>query len=168
MKFDLTNSITNTSYFCLYRQGYLKIDNDKGRTHELGQSTVKCMRGILYCWMKQSYKIEKFKLSQIPDNTLHTKFTIRNGNEIEDKDLWSFTNRLYFTISTLFGTNDIIRIYKLFTRQMKYRLYKILYFVLNVLIEHLITVFGNVEVNIIITNVNCMRGIFFTVKLPLV
>jgi phosphorylase kinase alpha/beta subunit len=68
------------------RQCYSKIDNDQGRTNELGQSAVKCMRGILFCWMKQSSKVEKFKLNQSPENALHTKFTIRNGNEIEDKE----------------------------------------------------------------------------------
>jgi phosphorylase kinase alpha/beta subunit len=36
--------------------------------------------------MKQSSKVEKFKLNQSPENALHTKFTIRNGNEIEDKE----------------------------------------------------------------------------------
>lgn len=66
------------------RQCYSKIDYDQGRTHELGQCAVKCMRGILFCWMKQSSKIEKFKLSQSPENALHTKFKILNGNEIDD------------------------------------------------------------------------------------
>ena len=39
------------------RQCYSKIDNDQGRTHELGQAAVKCMRGILTCWMKQAKKV---------------------------------------------------------------------------------------------------------------
>ena len=36
--------------------------------------------------MKQASKIEKFKLNQSPENALHTKFKILNGNEIEDKE----------------------------------------------------------------------------------
>ena len=39
------------------RQCYCKIDNDQGRAHELGQAAVKCMRGILSCWMKQAQKV---------------------------------------------------------------------------------------------------------------
>ena len=39
------------------RQCYCKIDNDQGRAHELGQAAVKCMRGILNCWMKQTKKV---------------------------------------------------------------------------------------------------------------
>ena len=40
------------------RQCYYKIDNDQGRAHELGQAAVKCMRGILNCWMRQAQKVE--------------------------------------------------------------------------------------------------------------
>ncbi len=41
------------------RQCYCKIDNDQGRAHELGQAAVKCMRGILDCWMKQAKKVDQ-------------------------------------------------------------------------------------------------------------
>ena len=34
-----------------------RIDDDKGRTHELAQSAVKCMRGILACWIRQADKV---------------------------------------------------------------------------------------------------------------
>ena len=39
-------------YICFRR-----IDDDKGKTYELGQSAVKCMRGILACWLKQADKV---------------------------------------------------------------------------------------------------------------
>ena len=32
------------------------IGDDKGRTYELEQSAVKCLRGILYCYMRQAKK----------------------------------------------------------------------------------------------------------------
>lgn len=38
---------------------FSKIDNDQGRAHELGQAAVKCMRGILNCWMKQAKKVRQ-------------------------------------------------------------------------------------------------------------
>lgn len=34
-----------------------RIDDDMGRTHELEHSAVKCMRGILYCYMRQADKV---------------------------------------------------------------------------------------------------------------
>ncbi len=34
-----------------------RIDDDKGRTYELAQSAVKCMRGILKCWIRQAEKV---------------------------------------------------------------------------------------------------------------
>ena len=33
------------------------VGDDKGRTHELEQSAVKCMRGILFCYMRQAEKV---------------------------------------------------------------------------------------------------------------
>lgn len=39
---------------CLLRR---RIDDDMGRTHELEHSAIKCMRGIMYCYMRQSDKV---------------------------------------------------------------------------------------------------------------
>ncbi|KTF86965.1 hypothetical protein cypCar_00013399 [Cyprinus carpio] len=36
---------------------YRRIDDDMGRTHELEHSAIKCMRGIMYCYMQQSDKV---------------------------------------------------------------------------------------------------------------
>ncbi|CAF0813582.1 unnamed protein product [Adineta steineri] len=68
------------------RQCYCKIDNDQGRAHELGQAAVKCMRGILDCWMRQAKKIEVFKGEQSPKDALHSKFNVLDGSEVEDAD----------------------------------------------------------------------------------
>ena len=38
-------------------QAYKRIDDDHGRTHELAQVAVKCMRGILFCWLRQAEKV---------------------------------------------------------------------------------------------------------------
>ncbi|XP_064639915.1 phosphorylase b kinase regulatory subunit beta-like isoform X2 [Lineus longissimus] len=66
---------------------YRRIDYDKGRTHELGQTAVKCMRGILHCWMKQADKVEKFKVTQSPKNALHSKFDMITGDPVlRDED----------------------------------------------------------------------------------
>ena len=34
-----------------------QVGDDKGRTHELEQSAVKCMRGLLFCYMRQAQKV---------------------------------------------------------------------------------------------------------------
>jgi len=59
-----------------------RIDDDKGRTHELAQCAVMCMRGILECWLKQADKVEKFKHSQIWKNALHVKFHLVTGDVV--------------------------------------------------------------------------------------
>jgi len=61
---------------------YRHIDDDEGRTHALEQSAIKCMRGILFCYMRQCHKVEQFKKDQRGKNTLHAKFDVLNGNEI--------------------------------------------------------------------------------------
>lgn len=43
-----------------------RIDDDKGHTYELSQSAVKCMRGILSCWLRQADRVcSTFTLSVI-------------------------------------------------------------------------------------------------------
>ncbi|XP_065068893.1 phosphorylase b kinase regulatory subunit beta-like isoform X1 [Rhopilema esculentum] len=61
---------------------YRHIDDDQGRTHALEQSTVKCMRGILFCYMRQCNKVEQFKKDQRWRNTLHAKFHCATGDEV--------------------------------------------------------------------------------------
>jgi phosphorylase kinase alpha/beta subunit len=67
------------------RQCYSKVDDDKGRTYHLGQVAVKAMRGILYCWMRQAHKLEKYKLNPLKENALHCKFDIHTGDELNDE-----------------------------------------------------------------------------------
>ncbi|CAF1332030.1 unnamed protein product [Adineta steineri] len=63
-----------------------KESDSEGRAHELGQAAVKCMRGILICWMNQSKKLEVFKGEQSPKDALHSKFNVIDGSEIEGID----------------------------------------------------------------------------------
>uniref|UniRef100_A0A803XZR0 Phosphorylase b kinase regulatory subunit n=1 Tax=Meleagris gallopavo TaxID=9103 RepID=A0A803XZR0_MELGA len=44
---------------------YRRIDDDKGRTHELEHSAIKCMRGILYCYMRQADKVKYCSVDRI-------------------------------------------------------------------------------------------------------
>ncbi|CAF4964293.1 unnamed protein product, partial [Rotaria magnacalcarata] len=47
---------------------------------------VKCMRGILNCWMKQAKKIEVFKNEQSTKDALHSRFNVLDGSEVEGAD----------------------------------------------------------------------------------
>ncbi|XP_063044513.1 phosphorylase b kinase regulatory subunit beta isoform X1 [Engraulis encrasicolus] len=60
---------------------YRRIDDDMGRTHELEHSAIKCMRGILYCYMRQSDKVEQFKQDPNPSKCLHSVFNLHTGDE---------------------------------------------------------------------------------------
>ncbi|NXV78960.1 KPBB kinase, partial [Atlantisia rogersi] len=59
-----------------------RIDDDKGRTHELEHSAIKCMRGILYCYMRQADKVQQFKQDPKPSECLHSVFSAQTGDEV--------------------------------------------------------------------------------------
>ncbi|KAF6078972.1 phosphorylase kinase regulatory subunit beta [Phyllostomus discolor] len=61
---------------------YRRLDDDQGRTHELEHSAVKCMRGVLYCYMRQADKVQQFKQDPRPTTCLHSIFHVRTGDEL--------------------------------------------------------------------------------------
>jgi len=63
-----------------------RIDDDRGKSYELGQSAVKCMRGILACWIRQADLIECFKKHQCNKFALHSKFNLKNGDVVHSGD----------------------------------------------------------------------------------
>ncbi|KAM9817435.1 phosphorylase b kinase regulatory subunit beta isoform 1-T1 [Neosynchiropus ocellatus] len=65
---------------------YRRIDDDMGRTHELEHSAIKCMRGILYCYMRQADKVEQFKQDPSPSKCLHSMFNVDTGDEVHPYD----------------------------------------------------------------------------------
>lgn len=65
---------------------YRRIDDDRGKSYELGQSAVKCMRGILACWIRQADLIECFKKHQCNKFALHSKFNLENGDIVHSGD----------------------------------------------------------------------------------
>ncbi|KAM6980303.1 phosphorylase b kinase regulatory subunit beta isoform 2-T2 [Aplochiton taeniatus] len=68
---------------------YRRIDDDMGRTHELEHSAIKCMRGILYCYMRQSDKVEQFKQDPSPSKCLHSVFNVHSGDEVHSYNDYS-------------------------------------------------------------------------------
>ncbi|XP_030831590.1 phosphorylase b kinase regulatory subunit beta [Strongylocentrotus purpuratus] len=63
---------------------YRKVDDDDGRTYELEQSAVKCMRGLLYCFMRQADRVDKFKNVQSEEFALHSRYDLNTGNTQPD------------------------------------------------------------------------------------
>ncbi|KAL8575938.1 hypothetical protein ACOMHN_027336 [Nucella lapillus] len=61
-------------------QAYKRVDDDRGRAHELGQASVKCMRGILFCWLRQADRVELFK--QSAKTALHSVFDMVTGDAV--------------------------------------------------------------------------------------
>ncbi|XP_056134261.1 phosphorylase b kinase regulatory subunit beta isoform X1 [Lampris incognitus] len=68
---------------------YRRIDDDMGRTHELEHSAIKCMRGILYCYMRQADKVEQFKQDPSPSKCLHSMFNVDTGDEVHSYNDYS-------------------------------------------------------------------------------
>lgn len=85
---------------------YRRIDDDRGKSYELGQSAVKCMRGILECWIKQASRVELFKQRQSSLHALHSKFHLHTGEEIFADDTY---NHLQI---------DVVSVYLIFLVQM--------------------------------------------------
>lgn len=54
-------------------------DEDRAKTYELEQSCVKLMRGLLMAMMQQKDKVEKFKQTQNPFDSLHAKYSSSTG-----------------------------------------------------------------------------------------
>lgn len=68
---------------------YRHMDDSKGRAYELQQAAVKCMRGILFCYMRQADKVEQFKKNQSAQNSLHVKFNVNTGDTIASDSDWA-------------------------------------------------------------------------------
>ncbi len=67
---------------------YRKVDEDKGRTYELEHSVIKLMRGLLFSMMRQAEKVEKFKHTQSPLDSLHAKYNTSTGDVVVGDDEW--------------------------------------------------------------------------------
>ncbi|MDP5030601.1 MAG: glycoside hydrolase family 15 protein [Paraglaciecola sp.] len=67
---------------------YRQLDNDGGRGVELEQRTVKLMRGLLRSMMSQSAKVEAFKKSRSPLDSLHAKYDTATGENVVADDEW--------------------------------------------------------------------------------
>jgi phosphorylase kinase alpha/beta subunit len=67
---------------------YKRYYGEHHRTHELSQSVVKLMRGLLGAMMRQSDRVEKFKYSLKPTDALHAKYGTKTGLAVVGDDEW--------------------------------------------------------------------------------
>ncbi|KAI7690073.1 putative phosphorylase b kinase regulatory subunit beta [Sarcoptes scabiei] len=73
------------SIWSLYQAFIRRIDDSFGKACELGQSVVKCMRGILFSWMRHSNdKLEEFKANQSPKHALPSKVNLITSLQLEN------------------------------------------------------------------------------------
>lgn len=67
---------------------YRNLDDDGGRGFELQQRTVKLMRALLRSMMAQSAKVEKFKNTGQPLDSLHAKYDTATGEPVVGDNEW--------------------------------------------------------------------------------
>lgn len=65
-----------------------KKSGDAHKCDELEQATVKLMRGLLQCMMRQSNKVESFKYSLEAHDSLHAKYDTETGLKVVEDDAW--------------------------------------------------------------------------------
>ncbi|XP_050677140.1 probable phosphorylase b kinase regulatory subunit alpha isoform X4 [Leptidea sinapis] len=63
-------------------------DEDRAKTYELEQSCVKLMRGLLMAMMQQKEKVEQFKSTQNPLDSLHAKYSSTTGQTVVTDTEW--------------------------------------------------------------------------------
>lgn len=63
-------------------------DEDRAKTYELEQSCVKLMRGLLMAMMQQKDKVERFKMTQNPLDSLHAKYSSLTGQIVVGDNEW--------------------------------------------------------------------------------
>ncbi|KAJ3186848.1 hypothetical protein HK101_009545 [Irineochytrium annulatum] len=59
-----------------------------GLNNELEHATVKCMRGLLFCMMRQAHKVELFKSTQYVEHALHAKYNTATGDTVVGDREW--------------------------------------------------------------------------------
>ncbi|XP_045480268.1 probable phosphorylase b kinase regulatory subunit alpha isoform X3 [Harmonia axyridis] len=63
-------------------------DEDRAKTYELEQTCVKLMRGLLMAMMQQKDKVERFKQTQNPLDSLHAKYSSQTGQIVVGDNEW--------------------------------------------------------------------------------
>ena len=68
--------------------GYRSTGDAEGRGRELERRTVQLMRGLLRSMMAQAHKVEAFKKSRHPRDSLHAKYDTTTGGTVVGDEAW--------------------------------------------------------------------------------
>ncbi|VDN04441.1 unnamed protein product [Thelazia callipaeda] len=84
------NLYATHALWAMYRayQKSADVDEDLGKANELGLSCVKTMQSLLECMMRQSDKVEQFKLYQRKSDALHAKYSARTKGTVVGDNEW--------------------------------------------------------------------------------
>lgn len=66
----------------------LEDTTQQDRIDELEQSVIRLMRGLLMAMMKQSAKVERFKVTQAIEDALHAKYSTATGDTVVGDAQW--------------------------------------------------------------------------------
>ena len=69
-------------------------DYGRAKAYELEQSVVKLMRGLLMCMMLQVDKVEKFKYTCNPKDSLHAKYSSKTCETVVGDQDWVINKKL--------------------------------------------------------------------------
>ncbi|MEM9452053.1 MAG: glycoside hydrolase family 15 protein [Cyanobacteria bacterium P01_E01_bin.6] len=96
---------------------YRNVDEHNGRAYELEHSVIKLMRGLLMSMMRQADKVERFKRTQLPIDSLHAKYSTQTGASVVADDEWGHlqidATSIYLLMLAQMTTSGIQIIYTL-------------------------------------------------------
>ncbi|VIO90140.1 phosphorylase B kinase alpha regulatory chain, putative [Brugia malayi] len=84
------NLYATHAIWAMYRayQKSADVNEDLAKANELGLTCVKTMQSLLECMMRQSNKVEQFKLYQRKNDALHAKYSAQTKNAVVGDDEW--------------------------------------------------------------------------------
>ena len=77
------------------------------QTYHLEQCVVRCMRGLLLCMMRQSDRLERFKNTSHPKDSLHAKFGVKTGRQA-----WIMDGRIFSLLLPFFRESHNLNFHK--------------------------------------------------------
>jgi len=85
---DNVYSVTSVWALAMAYRKTADLDEDRAKTYQLEQATVKCMRGLLMAMMGQREKVERFKKSYSAADALHAKYSSTTGQPVVGDEEW--------------------------------------------------------------------------------
>jgi len=145
---------------------YRQLDDDGGRGYELEQSSVKLMRALLRSMMAQAHKVEAFKKTRHPMDSLHAKYDTASGANVVADHEWGHLQIDATSVYLLIMTQMISSGLSIIWTNEEVRLFKTWFITSSERIAHLIMGFGNVGLKPTVAASNSMRVLWAWPKPP--